>query len=420
MKARATAAVLLSLASLAASWEYSWPEEWNQDWPDNEEAWSSEECTVSTMGQFEMQKSRKPVYFSTDPLDDPEAPKIFPLNSTGSEQYEFDGVSEDGLLAFCLGFYRDPNYAVLGTGNLRLSAEFSRPGNATRFVRVDYATSSTIESCPWGTRGTWKGDDFSYTFEISRDMKLARIGMTAPDLKGSLVMKSLMPARYPDGSTYPNKNAYTDVVPYYRWVEPIPVANTHVDLMIEGKPYKWSGIAGHERLWTAFNWFTCLQALTAIRVRAGPFAATHINWVSAIDKGRQTPTTVLAKDGEVIFSSTLHEESATEDYAIFTKTYDGRVRGNLKDKATGYDLIMVSPSRQKQWSFSILNEGIGFEYMLGEGVGGTGFSGKAFGGSIGLKQYFGPAFAETLEFPKKSYLFKSNYVDPVPEEKGEL
>lgn len=410
---------LLSSVSLATCWEYSWPAEWAQEWPIDAHASAEEGCEVSHLNAFEMEKGRKPVYFSTKALDDPEAPKMLPLNSTGGEQWEFDGVSDDGLLAFCFGFYRDPNYAILGAGNLRLSAEFSRL-NDKRFVRVDYPSSSTVESCPWGTRGVWRGDDYSYTFEITKDMKVARIGVNTDDLKGSLIMKSVMPARYPDGSSYPNEKASTEVVPYFHWVEPIPVADLHVDMEIEGKPYKWSGLGGHERLWTAFSWFTCLHGMTAVRVKTGPFAATHVSFTSAFDKSIYRPSTVLTMDGEVIFSTTRSEQSDTEDYAILEKTYGGKVTGNMKDKVTGFEMVMVSPSTKKQWSFSITNENVGFEYMLGEGVGGTGFSGKAVGGPIGLKQYFGPAFAEALEFPKNSYLFKPNYVDVVPAGKDEL
>lgn len=407
--------LFFSAASVVASWEYSWPPEWDELWPvDKEALLSSEGCTVSHMDAFEMEKGRKPIFFSTDPLDDPEAPKMLPLNSTGGEQWEFDGVSDDGLMAFCFGFYRDPNYAILGSGNLRLSAEFSRPGGEKRFVRVDYSTSSTVESCPWGTRGVWKGDDHSYTFEVTKDMKVARIGVQSEDLSGSVILKSAMPARYPDGSSYPNDKASTEVVPLFHWIEPIPVADVHVSLQIEKRPYTWSGLGGHERLWSAFSWFTCLQGMTAIRVKAGPYAATHVSFNSALEKGLYRPSTVLTQDGVVMFASTNGEESDTDGYAVLSKTYGGEVTGNLKDRATGFELVMVDPGEKKQWSFSITNENVGFEYMLGEGVGGTGYSCKSVGGSIGLKQHYGSAFAETLEFPKKSYLFKPNYVDPVP------
>jgi len=89
------------------------------------------------------------------------------------------------------------------------------------------------------------------------------------------------------------------------------------------------------------------------------------------------------------------------------------VAGNLRDKTTGLELVLVSPRRKKQWSFTITYQNLGFEYFLGEGVGGTGFAATAVGGPIGLKQHFGAAFSEGLEFPKRSYLFKPNYVDPV-------
>nr|QJY30854.1 Diels-Alderase [Discosia rubi] len=404
--------LLLSvLLPSASSWDYAgWSPEWGEHWPTEWQQSMTEGCTVSHLTTHEMEKGRKPVFFSVSPLDDPEAPKMLPLNSTGGEQWEFDGVSEDGLLAFCIGFYRDPNYAILGTGNLRLSAEFAY-ANGTRFVRVDYPTDSIVESCPGFTRGIWKSKDYSYTFEISKDMNIARIGMDAEDLKGSALIKSVTAPRYPDGTLFPRENATTEPVPYFHWIEPIPVGDIFLDVEIEGRPYQFKGLGGHERLWTAFSWFTCLSTFSAIRIKAGPYALTHVSYGSAIDKEIYRPSVVLWEDGKHIFSATAHEPSDTEDYAVLERTYGGKVTGNLKDKTTGFELIMVSPTQKKQWSFTITNQNLGFEYMLGEGVGGTGFSGTAVGGPIGLKQFFGAAFAESLVFPKKSYLFKPNYVD---------
>jgi hypothetical protein len=368
-------------------------------------------CTVSHLTTHEMEKDRrKRVFFSTSPLDDPEAPKMLPLNSTGGEQWEFDGVSDDGLTMFCIGFYRDPNYAILGTGNLRLSAEFAY-ANGTRFVRVDYPTDSVVESCPGFTRGTWKTDgDYSYTFEVSRDMRTARITMDADDLKGTAVIRSVTAPRYPDGSVYPDEQATTEAVPYFRWVEPIPVGKVTVEAEIQGEPYRLTGLGGHERLWTAFSWFTCLRTFTALRIMAGPYALTHVSYGSAVDKTLYRPSVAMWENGEHVFSATHDAPSDTEDYAILEKTYGGKVTGNLKDKMTGLELVMVSPKRRKQWSFTVTTKNVGFEYMLGEGVGGTGFSAEAVGGPIGLRQYHGAAFAEALEFPKNSYLFKPNYV----------
>lgn len=399
----------LLLLSAAAGWEYGWPTDWQQHWPDSWQQTPSEDCSVSHLTAYEMEKGREPVYFSTSPLDDFEAPKMLPLNSTGGEQWEFDGISEDGMLSFCFGFYRDPNYAILGTGNLRLSVEFAY-ADGKRFAQVDYPTNSIVESCPQGTRGVWKTKDYSYTFEISSDMSVARIGIDTPDVKGNVLMKSVTPPRYADGSVWPNANGTTATVPYFYWVEPIPIGTVAVDMVIEGKPYTFTGMGGHERLWSAFSWFTCLESMTAIRVLAEPYALTYVAFESNMVKGLHVPSVILVEKGSIIFSTRRTEPSDDEDYVVLTKAYGGAVTGSLKDKVTGFELVLVSPQTKRQWSFIITNKNVGFEYFLGEGVGGTGFSGSAIGGPIGLKQYTGMAFAESLIFPKNSYLFKPNYV----------
>lgn len=45
--------------------------------------------------------------------------------------------------------------------------------------------------------------------------------------------------------------------------------------MIEGKLYTFTGMGGHERLWGAFNWFTYLDSLAAVRLQAGPYALSY-------------------------------------------------------------------------------------------------------------------------------------------------
>lgn len=96
----------------------------------------SHACTVSHVGRYDVARRQDTVFFSTSPLDDFELPKIDPPNATAGEQWEFDGISEDGMESFVFGFYRDSNYSFFGTGNLRMYAEFAfRDGS--RYVRVD-------------------------------------------------------------------------------------------------------------------------------------------------------------------------------------------------------------------------------------------------------------------------------------------
>ena len=390
----------LHLAIWAHCWQYDWPGRWNAYWPYELDTSTNDGCTVSHLTAFEMEKTRRPIFFGTDPLDDPESPKMLPLNSTGGEQWEFDGVSGDGMSTFYFGFYRDPNYSILGTGNLRLVSEWAY-AEGRKSVRVDYPSDSIVESCAWGTRGLWKannGKDYSCAFEITKDMGVARVGCDMDDLTGSIVFKSLLPPRYPDGTVYPNAEADTEVIPYFHWVEPIPASITEVDVQIEGTPFRFAGLGGHERIWTAFSWFTCLRAFSAIRIMAGRHALSHIAWESNVERGLYKPSVVMAKNGKQIFAATCDSPSETENFVIMAKEYGGKVTGGLKDKATGFTLDIVSPSINKKWRFVIENKNVGFEYNAGEGIGSNGFSATVIGGVVGEKQYSGTAFVKLLKF----------------------
>lgn len=392
-------------------------EDWLGEWSQQEQvvlgSTITQACEVSHVTAFEMSKGRAPVDFSTSPTHDFELPKIVPMNGTAGEQWEFDGVSEDGLSGFIFGFYRDPNYSLLGSGNLRMYIEIAF-ADGERFVQIDYPTESTIESCPGiGTRGTWKGDGYYYSWTVSPNMDFASIAWDTPKTKGSVTLHSVAPPRYADGNVWPSTNASLLTVPHFYWVEPIPVAEATFDAVIEGKSLSWSGIGGHERLWGAFNWLTCLDAMTFVRLRAGPYALTMWEFESWREKGLQVPSVLLAQDGKKIFDSRLAEPSETEDFFTWRKVYEkGGVTGSLSDKATGFVLDLVSPTQGKQWTFSISHKNVYFEFFLGEGVGGTGYTASVIGGQVGSqKQWSGVGVTEILKLPERSLILKRNFVE---------
>ena len=404
-----TRKVLLFAASVVG-WSYDWPAGWETKWIDQSSQISlSSDCKTSHLTQFEMQKSDAPIFFSTSGTDHFASPKMLPLNRTAGEQWEFDGVSSDGMLAFVFGFYRDPNYAILGSGNLRISVEMAF-ANGTRFAQVDYPSDSIIEECEWGTRGAWKHKDYSYSFEVRADMSAARVGINTPLVKGNVVINSITRPRYPDGKIYPSENSTSEALPFFHFVEPIPAGKALVDLEIKGEKYAWDGIGGMERLWGAFSWFTCLQGMNVVRLITGPYALSLLSFHSNIEKGAEYPSVILFEDGEKIFASQSTQESEKDDYFSFTKSYGGKVAGGLKDKVSGYELELVSPTNMKHYTFIIEHQNLGFEYILGGGYGGSGFSGTAVGGPIGREQFTGIAMTEALKFPPKSPLFKPQYV----------
>ncbi|KAL4795763.1 hypothetical protein BDV19DRAFT_388787 [Aspergillus venezuelensis] len=408
-----SALAVLSCCTPASAWDYNFPVQWEAQWPLGDLASNQQGnatlCATSHIGAFELAKPGTPISLSTTPQGDFESPKIEPLNASVTEQWEFDGVSDDGMQSFIFGFYRDPGLSLMGFGNLRLSAELTY-ANGTRWGRVDYASESTVKTCPDGTRGTWKGKKFSYTFEVSKDMSLLRIGVDTPDLKGNIIMTSRSLPRYADARTWPSDEASTEIAPYFHWEEPIPVGDARVALSVNGEMLKWEGIGGHNRIWAPFNWYTCLKSMDSVRLRAGPYALSYWTTSSRIIDGKQTTSILLMKNGETVFASTRGEK-ADEDYVLMTKTYGGKVTGTLRDKVTGFELELVSPARKKHWTFIVEHTNIAFEYLLGKGRGGSGFCGASSGGPVGLEQFRGIALTEALTFPDSSPLFKRQYAE---------
>lgn len=402
------ATIVLCAKNHAHAWDFGLFQQWDGTLQGSAQVVLGGDCKTSRMTAFEAPKANDDIWISTSPLDDIEAPKILPLNSSSGEQWEFDGISEDGMDSFIFGFYRDPGLSLMGSGNLRLSAELGY-ANGTRFGRVDYAMESIVESCASGTRGVWKGDDFTYTFEIAKDMSNLRLVVDTPDLKGNVFMTSRTLPRYADARTWPSQNASTAISPYFHWIEPIPVGDVKVDLTVDDEKFTWKGLGGHNRLWSPFNWFTCLKSMNAVRMMAGPYSLSFMKFTSRIRWGEEYTSVLLMKDGETLMSSTMNAISDTEDYVLDEKTYGGNVTGTLRDKVTGYELELVSPSRNKHWTFIIQHKNIAFEYLVGKGRGGSGFSASSSGGPVGLEQFRGVALTEALNFPDSSPLFKRQY-----------
>ncbi|KAF4824803.1 Diels-Alderase ccsF [Colletotrichum siamense] len=416
------ASLLVSPARGSKVWLEPWPLHWKSPnlaglavqekqvpLTDNIEASG---CQISNLTAYDMAKGRKLVDFARGATENIEMPKIRPLNSTAGEQWAFDGVSEDGMQSFIFGFYRDPNYSILGAGNFRLSLEFGFP-DGTRFSELYYAERTVMETCPQGVRGVWysEKEGYQFSFLVNSDMSEAIITLHSDTVKGTIITKSKSLPIAADGHVWPNENATTEPVRHLHWSQPIPAGTLDFDVEIKGKRVTWSGIGGHERFWSAFSWFTCLKNLQGVRAMLGPYVLSFFRFESNLDQGHVHQSAALFRDGVPVFRSTSPTPSDTEDYVLASKTYGGAVTGTLKDKVTGFQLELVSPSNRRHYTFFVEHANLAFEYILGEGVGGSGFSGKARGGHVGMDQYEGVSMSEALTFPKNSPLFQSNYVE---------
>ncbi|KAI0975797.1 hypothetical protein F4678DRAFT_282773 [Xylaria arbuscula] len=373
-------------------------------------------CTKSVASRYSVARRGRdsPSAFSTGGVDHWELPMIEPMNATGGEQWEFDGVANDGRDAFIFGFYRDPNYGFMGAGNLRSYAEFVF-ANGSHYAVVDYAEQATVEACsgPGGaTRGVWQGKGFRYEFIVSEDMRHVSIAMDTADVQVRVDMNSVAPPRYADNAIWPSQTGSALTVTHFYWVEPVPAANLTFHAVVNQRSVSWTGMGGHERLWGAFNWYTCLASLVAVKFRAGPYALSFLELGSGLEEGLRVPSVLLARDGIKIAATRRTQPSDVEDYMEIRKLYGGvgATTEHLEDKVTGMEVRVFSPSQKKEWRFTVEHVKMLFEYILGEGVGGTAYSGLARGGEIGSRhEWDGPAFTEIMRMPKKSWLLHKNY-----------
>ncbi|KAK4222300.1 hypothetical protein QBC38DRAFT_519471 [Podospora fimiseda] len=349
--------------------------------------------------------------FLTSPPQYPIHPLISTPNSTSNEQWEFDGISSDGLSSFIFGFYRDPTFSFFGTGNLRMYAEFTF-ANKSRYAIVDYAEESEVITCPGiGTRGTWRNDkQFEYFFEVSEDFKYVKIGINNPEVKGLIEIESIAEARYTNSKVWGDtKGEVWTGIEYFYHFEPIPAAEVKVDVVIHGEKIQWKGLGGHERLWAAFNWFSCLEGLLVARFKVGRFAVSFLEFFKGENR---KGSVVINEKGRQVFGSTEQKEGE-RDWFMLERVYGGKgiTTEKLEDKVTGMRLKMVSPGRNTTWEFELWHRNVAFEYNLGSGRGGTGYSGLVKGGLVGEeKEEEGPAFSEVMRFPERSLLLKKNFV----------
>ncbi|GAW16229.1 hypothetical protein ANO14919_056520 [Xylariales sp. No.14919] len=387
-------------------------------------------CLTSYATRYDMVHGRNHVPIVTsDSADWPwEQPAISPMNSTAGEQWEFDGVSEDGTRAFIFGVYRDPNYAFLGTGNLRAYVEFVFD-DGSRYAVVDYAEEAILTTCPGtGTRGVWRGPGFVYTFDVAEDMSTAQWAMESSEMNATVVMKSLSRARYPDNTMWHgNIQGNMAVLPHFFWAEPIPTAEVKVQVAVQSKMYSWTGVGGHERLWGAFNWRTCLRSLKIVRLQAGPFSLSLWEFGSGRDSNMTFSSAAMFENGEKVFgvagisrgNPTAEIEEVKEGEKSFTlrKLYGGEgiTTEHLEDRVTGIEICLEQPNQQLAWVFSVVFKKVGFEYVLTEGRGGTGYSGIVTGGRIedsSAQEWAGPAFVEIMRLPDGDWwLLPDNYFE---------
>jgi hypothetical protein len=187
-----------------------------------------------------------------------ETSKITPsINATNWEQWEFDGLSETGLSGILMGFSRDPSYHFFGQGNLRIEF-YMALGDGTIIQELDYVSESVIIECENFVMGVFNSTKKTYSFQITKDMKYAKLNFNSSKVHGSMKMTSITPPHFSDGTVLgingPSHES-VNLAPGLYYNQPIAGGRVEVDASLaSGKRVAFHGRGGHGRLWAVDSW----------------------------------------------------------------------------------------------------------------------------------------------------------------------
>ncbi|KAL2158316.1 hypothetical protein VTH06DRAFT_4637 [Thermothelomyces fergusii] len=364
-------------------------------------------CVISRLSAYETAEG--PVSFSLSPTEHPDAPKLSTINGTVWEQWEFDAVSASGAGNVLMGFSRDPSYRFFGQGNLRVEFYMTLE-DGTRIQELEYTESSTVLDCPDSIRGVWKSSDRSYAFEVSRDMKTARVWWDTGREKGSMVIESgtaphlaggeIWPAEGGDESGAESSWPSVRLSPGLYMSQPIAGGRATAHVQIGRRSMKINGYGAHSRLWAEDSWFKICRGWQVVRGFLGPYTISYWRQLSRVDDWVPYSTGHLFKHGKLVLASQVGTPSRQADYTQFLADFSGNVSGSLADRATGRILEFVSPSTGKTWRFHHRHFATMFEMNFGGGRGLTGFLDKIEGGEVGTDEKFtGQGISEQVMLP---------------------
>lgn len=333
-----------------------------------------------------------------DPLTHFDTPMVSNFNFTATEDWSFDGVSEDGSMGMSIFFSRGTVAGHIAAQRLLIAVVWP---NGTRYLENSFADDSTIQQCSDSTRGVWINNTsgLNWSFTVSNDYEYTLLTIESKTVQGTYALRATSPALYPNGLVYPSGEGNPLFAPLLYWVENVPVGHVQTNLTILGKPFILNGIGGREHNWNSDAWGTISSNWDMVRGDVGPY--NFIAWTYESMVNRQTYfSIVLMKQKNVIFRTqqTQPLDTGTGTYGAITLKTDGPVHLSSDPKSsqqltsssfTGYILDLVSPSTQEHWRFEVDFTKTVYWFAATENANIGGFVGNATGGLIGIEQHAG-------------------------------
>lgn len=362
---------------------------WNPSLTDN--------CSTSYLAANELVDGD--VFISAyDTLSNNEFPKMTTLNSSAWELWYFDAVSPSGDVGITISFFRDGSQSLMGKGSLRTQFHALWSDGST-FGTENYASNSTIDSCPEAIKAFWRAEHESTSFEISQDLKETVVRFDLAAVQGTLSLLSVSQTFLADHEADPSAEASWRLAPTIYWLQEIPRASVEATFTIEGKELNFTGFGGHDRFWTPYSWMTLMDGSYYMRATAGPYTLVMLRIISRVDSGRIYVSVCLFEEGQRVFATRTERISLNDEFVSFKLSYHGTLQGKFKDTNTGYVLDLVSPVKKKHWRFELNHESLWWDLPTGPVTGNTGFIDRVTRGEVDGEQYQGAGGAGQCQLP---------------------
>jgi len=339
-----------------------------------------------------------PVPLSPSPLTHFDAPMIPYYNATAGEDWSFDAVSSSSSSGLSLVLSRGTVGSKLAAQRMLISMTWP---NRTRYMESVFADESTITQCAHTTTGTWLNHTTgaNWTFAVSNDYARGAIIIASPTINGTYSITARTPPLYPDGTTYPSRNATTLFAPQLYWTENVPVGDVKAEFEVKGTSFVLHGMGGREHNWNAQPWGTISKRWDQIRAEVGLWTLMGWTYESRVVENTTCLSLIVMENGSVVARYTENQgERADGTYGSIALSNTGSVHlasapGNKEplpeSRHSGYVVVLKEPRTGKEWRFEIEFTQTVYWFTASEIARIGQFVGTASGGLLGGTQFRG-------------------------------
>lgn len=310
-----------------------------------------------------------------------DGPKISAVNSTAFDWWYFDAVSREGNQQITVIFFRaalEVNGKVPSTDYVEVTVTFP---NGTSHDSFFFGTSSSVTTDGEGATGIWNGTGCS--FSGTPDLSQYTVTIKNEVFNGTLVLDSIAPAHYPDGSPASSTTASVTAVPGVYGCNAIPGGKATVQFTAWGEDFEFYDGAGyHDKNWGGNSLASTITSWYWGHAIVGAYTLV---WFDGIAAGTNTrySSTYLVENGKVLLSGQPTPFAANSDFAFVLPYGNGTEYPPANDQLPSGFLISYVGNQGQLWQFLAQGVYIALDTSEGGLDGYTRWSGTVTGGEVG-------------------------------------